>query len=176
MGFVFISFPEELWPFSKHALVLGDDDGHKQNVMGYISEKKFYIGASIGSVDQITPIKGNTHIAIAGVYYTEYEPSMRATSDVNGDVKINITDDWNMNSAASGVFDENDGMKSMSLVQDIMQKQTEAIGDGVQPYDPRLHISLKKGQQVHQIFKQKLAVNRLPKFFPIKLRLLLSLG
>ncbi|KAA6374557.1 MAG: hypothetical protein EZS28_029915, partial [Streblomastix strix] len=39
MGFVFTNFLEELWPFSKHALVLEDDVGHKQNVMGYISEK-----------------------------------------------------------------------------------------------------------------------------------------
>ncbi|KAA6400327.1 MAG: hypothetical protein EZS28_004144 [Streblomastix strix] len=85
MGFVFTNFLEELWPFSKHALVLGDDVGHKQNVMGYISEKGHYLGLSIGNVDQVTPIKGNTHIAIAGVYYTDYEPLKRATNDVNGD-------------------------------------------------------------------------------------------
>ncbi|KAA6317306.1 MAG: hypothetical protein EZS28_055122, partial [Streblomastix strix] len=82
MGFIFTNFPEELWPFSKHALVLGDDVGHKQNVMGYISEKGFYLGVSIGSVDQVTSIKGNTHIAIAGVYYTDYEPLKRATTDM----------------------------------------------------------------------------------------------
>ncbi|KAA6372308.1 MAG: hypothetical protein EZS28_032167, partial [Streblomastix strix] len=52
MGFVFTNFLEELWPFSKHALVLGDDVGHKQNVMGYIREKGPYLGESIGSVDQ----------------------------------------------------------------------------------------------------------------------------
>ncbi|KAA6308919.1 hypothetical protein EZS27_039502 [termite gut metagenome] len=40
MGFVFTNFLEDLYPFSKHALVLGDDVGHKQNVMGYISEKR----------------------------------------------------------------------------------------------------------------------------------------
>ncbi|KAA6385746.1 MAG: hypothetical protein EZS28_018726, partial [Streblomastix strix] len=34
MGFVLTNFLEELWPFSKHALILGDDVGHKQNVMG----------------------------------------------------------------------------------------------------------------------------------------------
>ncbi|KAA6379835.1 MAG: hypothetical protein EZS28_024638 [Streblomastix strix] len=85
MGCVFTNFLEELWPFSKHALVLGDNVGHKQNVMGYISEKIFYLGVSIGSVDQVTSIKDNTHIAIAGVYYTDYEPLKRAISDVNGD-------------------------------------------------------------------------------------------
>ncbi|KAA6359396.1 MAG: hypothetical protein EZS28_045078, partial [Streblomastix strix] len=74
MGFIFTNFLEELYPFSKHALVLGDDVGHKQNVMGYISEKGPYLGVSIGSVDQVTSIKGNTHVAIAGVYYTDYEP------------------------------------------------------------------------------------------------------
>ncbi|KAA6391989.1 MAG: hypothetical protein EZS28_012482 [Streblomastix strix] len=95
MGFVFTNFLEELWPFSKHALVLGDDVGHKQNVMRYIyiSEKGSYLGVSIGSVDQVTSIKGNTHVAIAGVYYTDYEPLKRATSDVNDDGKINIVDD-----------------------------------------------------------------------------------
>ncbi|KAA6390605.1 MAG: hypothetical protein EZS28_013867 [Streblomastix strix] len=96
LGFVFASFPEELWPFSKHALVLGDDVGHKQNVMGYISEKGPYLGVSIGSVDQITSIKGNTHIAIADIYYTDYKSLKRATSDVNGDGKINIVDDWHI--------------------------------------------------------------------------------
>ncbi|KAA6353423.1 MAG: hypothetical protein EZS28_051050, partial [Streblomastix strix] len=106
----------------KHALVLGDDVGHKQNVMGYISEKGFYLGVSIGSVDQITSIKGNIHFAIAGVYYTDYEPLKRATNDVNSDGKINILDDWHVNSII-------DGMKSMSWVQDVEQKQTEAIGD-----------------------------------------------
>ncbi|KAA6389568.1 MAG: hypothetical protein EZS28_014904 [Streblomastix strix] len=129
MGFVFTSFPEELLPFSKHALVLGDYGGHKRNIMGYISEKGPYIGSSIGSVDQITPIKGNIHIAIAGVYYTDYEPLKRATSNVNGDGNINIVDDWQVNSII-------DGMKSMLWVQDTDQKQTEAIGDGVQPYYP----------------------------------------
>ncbi|KAA6384174.1 MAG: hypothetical protein EZS28_020300 [Streblomastix strix] len=72
--FVFTTFLEELWPFSKHALVLGDDVANKQNVMGYISEKGFYLGVSIGSVDQVTSIKGNTRIAIAAVYYTDCEP------------------------------------------------------------------------------------------------------
>ncbi|KAA6350848.1 MAG: hypothetical protein EZS28_051872 [Streblomastix strix] len=33
MGFIFTNFLEDLYPFSKHALVLGDDVGHKQNVM-----------------------------------------------------------------------------------------------------------------------------------------------
>ncbi|KAA6375696.1 MAG: hypothetical protein EZS28_028776, partial [Streblomastix strix] len=126
MGFIFSNFPEELWPFSKHALVLGDDVGHKQNVMGYISEKGFYLGVSIGSVDQVTSIKGKTHIAIAGVYYTDYEPLKRATTDVNADGKINIVDDWYVNSII-------DGLKSVSWVQDAVQKQTEVIGDGVQP-------------------------------------------
>ncbi|KAA6364522.1 MAG: hypothetical protein EZS28_039951 [Streblomastix strix] len=112
MGFVFTSFPEELQPFSKHVLLLGDDGSHKQSIMGYISEKGFYIGSSIGNVDQITSIKGNTHIAIAGVYYTDYEPLKRAISDVNGDGKINIVDDWHVNS----IIDE---MKSMSEVQDV---------------------------------------------------------
>ncbi|KAA6372842.1 MAG: hypothetical protein EZS28_031632 [Streblomastix strix] len=135
MGFVFTNFLEELWPFSKYALVLGGDDGHRQNVMGYISEKGFYLGVLIGSVDQVTSIKGNTHNAIAGVYYTDYEPLKRAISDVNGDGKINIVDDWYVNSII-------DGMKSILQVQDIVQKQTEAIGDGVQSYDPSLPISL----------------------------------
>ncbi|KAA6374685.1 MAG: hypothetical protein EZS28_029788, partial [Streblomastix strix] len=135
MGFVFTNFLEELWPFSKHALVLGDDVGHKQNVMGYISEKGPYLDVSIGSVDQVTSIKGNTHVAIAGVYYTDYEPLKRATNDVNGDGKINIVDDWHVNSII-------DGMKSMSWVQDVVQKQTEAIDDGVQPYDPSQPVSL----------------------------------
>ncbi|KAA6368654.1 MAG: hypothetical protein EZS28_035819, partial [Streblomastix strix] len=137
MGFVFTNFLEELWPFSKHALVQGDDVGHKQNVMGYISEKGPYIGVSIGSVDQITSIKGNTHLAIAGVYYTDYEPLKRATNDVNGDGKINILDDWHVNSVI-------DGMKSMSRMQDVVQKQTEAIGDGVQPYNPSIPPRLSK--------------------------------
>ncbi|KAA6396131.1 MAG: hypothetical protein EZS28_008342 [Streblomastix strix] len=57
MGFVFTSLPEELWPFSKHALVLGDDGGQKQNITEYINEKRYYIGSSIDSVDQITPTK-----------------------------------------------------------------------------------------------------------------------
>ncbi|KAA6356166.1 MAG: hypothetical protein EZS28_048306 [Streblomastix strix] len=90
MGFVFTNFLEELYPFGKHALELGDDVGHKQNVMEYISEKGFYLGVSIGSVDQVTSIKGNTQIAIVGVYYTDYEPLKRANSDVNGDGKINM--------------------------------------------------------------------------------------
>ncbi|KAA6371403.1 MAG: hypothetical protein EZS28_033069 [Streblomastix strix] len=135
MGFVFTNFLEELWPLGKHALVLGDDVGHKQNVMGYISEKGFYLGVSIGSVDQVTSIKGFTLIAIAGVYYTDYEPLKRATNDVNGDGKINIVDDWHVNSIIVG-------MKSMSWVQDVVQKQTEAIGDKVQPYDPSQPVSL----------------------------------
>ncbi|KAA6401441.1 MAG: hypothetical protein EZS28_003039 [Streblomastix strix] len=135
MGFVFTNFLEELCPFSKHALVLGDDVGHKQNVIRYISEKGFYLGVSIGSVDQVTSIKGYTHIAIAGVYYTDYEPFKRATNDVNVDGKINIVDDWHVNSI-------NNGMKSMSWVQDVVQKQTEAIGDEVQPYDPSQPVSL----------------------------------
>ncbi|KAA6353449.1 MAG: hypothetical protein EZS28_051024, partial [Streblomastix strix] len=129
MVFVNISFPKELWPFSKHVLVLGDDDGLKQNIIGYISQKGFYIGSSVGNVVQITPTIGNTHIAVASVYYTDYEPLKRATNDVNGDGKINIVDDWHVNSII-------DGMKSMSQVYDVVQKQTEAIGDGVQPYDP----------------------------------------
>ncbi|KAA6397972.1 MAG: hypothetical protein EZS28_006498 [Streblomastix strix] len=87
MGFMLTNFLEELWPFSKHSLVLRDDVGHKQKVMGKISEKGFYLGASIGSVDQVTSIKGNTHVAIAGVYYTDYEPLKIADSDVNGDGK-----------------------------------------------------------------------------------------
>ncbi|KAA6381604.1 MAG: hypothetical protein EZS28_022868, partial [Streblomastix strix] len=135
MGFVFTNFLEDLYPFSKHSLVLGDDVGHKQNVMGYISEKGPYLGVSIGSVDQVTSIKGNTYIAIAGVYYTDYEPLKRATNDVNGDGKINIVDDWHDNSII-------DGMKSLSWVQDVVQKQTEAIGDGVQPYDLSIPVSL----------------------------------
>ncbi|KAA6403219.1 MAG: hypothetical protein EZS28_001252 [Streblomastix strix] len=135
MDFVFTNLLEELWPFSKHALVLGDDVGQKQNVMGYISEKGFYLGVSIGSVDQVTSIKGNTHIAIAGVYYTDYEPLKRATTDMNGDGKINIVDDWYVNSII-------DGMKSVSWVQDAVQKQTEVIDDGVQPQDPSMPISL----------------------------------
>ncbi|KAA6384862.1 MAG: hypothetical protein EZS28_019609 [Streblomastix strix] len=135
MGFIFTNFLEELWPFCKHALVLGDDVGHKQNVMGYISEKGPYLGVSIGSVDQVTSIKGNTHLAIADVYYTDYEPLKRATSDVNGDGKINIVEDWHINSVI-------DGMKSMSWVQDVVQKQTELIGDGVQTYDPSIPVSL----------------------------------
>ncbi|KAA6378380.1 MAG: hypothetical protein EZS28_026093 [Streblomastix strix] len=133
MGFVFSSFPVEQWPFCKHVLELGDDVGHIQNVKGYISEKGFYLDVSIESVDQVTSIKGNTHIAIADVYYTDYESLKRATNDVNGDGKINIVDDWHVNSII-------DGMKSMSWVQDVMQKQTEAIGDGVQPYDPSIPI------------------------------------
>ncbi|KAA6357997.1 MAG: hypothetical protein EZS28_046476 [Streblomastix strix] len=74
-------------------------------------------------------------MAIAGVYYTDYEPLKRAVSDVNGDGKINIVDDWHVNSVI-------DGMKSMSWVQDVVQKQTEAIGDGVQPYDPNIRSSV----------------------------------
>ncbi|KAA6388644.1 MAG: hypothetical protein EZS28_015827 [Streblomastix strix] len=135
MGFVFTNFLEELQPFSKHALVLGDDDGHKQNEMGYISEKQFYLGVSVGSLDQVTSIKGNTQIAIAGVYYTDYEPLKSAISDVKGDGKINIVDDWHVKSII-------DGMKTMSWVQDVVQNQTEAIGDRVQPYDPSIAISL----------------------------------
>ncbi|KAA6388372.1 MAG: hypothetical protein EZS28_016101 [Streblomastix strix] len=114
IGFVFTSFPEELWPFSKHALVLGDDGGYKQNIMGYICEKGFNIGSSIGSVDQIIPTRGNTNIAIAGVYCTDYEPLKREVSDVNDDGEINIIDDWYVNSTI-------DGMKSMSWVQDVVK-------------------------------------------------------
>ncbi|KAA6401374.1 MAG: hypothetical protein EZS28_003097 [Streblomastix strix] len=135
MGFVFTDFPEELWQFSIYALVLGDDVRHKQDVMGYISEKGFYLGVSIGSVDQVTSIKGNTHIAIAGVYCTYYEPLKRATRDANGDGKINIIEDWHINSII-------DRMKSMSWVQDVVQKQMEAIDDGIQPYDPSQPVSL----------------------------------
>ncbi|KAA6358952.1 MAG: hypothetical protein EZS28_045521 [Streblomastix strix] len=98
ISFVFTNFLEELYPFSKHALVLADDVGHKQNVMGYISEKGPYLGVSIGSVDQVTSIKGNTHIAIAGVYYTDQEPLKITTNDVDGNGKINILDDWHVNS------------------------------------------------------------------------------
>ncbi|KAA6376467.1 MAG: hypothetical protein EZS28_028005, partial [Streblomastix strix] len=137
MGFVFTNFLEELWSFSKHALVLGDDVGHQQNAMGYISEKQPYLGVSIGSVDQVTSIKGNTYIAIAGIYYTDYELLKRATSDVNGDGKINIVDDQHVNS----IFD---GMKSMSWVQGVVQKQTEAIGDGALPYYTSIPVSLPK--------------------------------
>ncbi|KAA6332709.1 MAG: hypothetical protein EZS28_053245, partial [Streblomastix strix] len=188
MGFIFTNFPEELWPFSKHALVLGDDVGHKQNVMGYISEKGFYLGVSIGSVDQVTSIKGNTHIAIAGTYYTDYESLKRATTDMNGDGKINILDDWHVNSII-------DGMKSVSWVQDAVQKQTEVIGDGTQPYDPmnnntfgplRAAYFVKEGpictfnfqaevssQHVNNVFKVFKTIDsdlqpRLAKFFPIK--------
>ncbi|KAA6372152.1 MAG: hypothetical protein EZS28_032322, partial [Streblomastix strix] len=57
------------------------------------------------------------------------------TNDVNGDGKINIVDDWHVNSVI-------DGMKSMSWVQDVVQKQTEAIDDGAQPYDPSIPVSL----------------------------------
>ncbi|KAA6384118.1 MAG: hypothetical protein EZS28_020353, partial [Streblomastix strix] len=38
MGFVFTSFLEELWPFRKHVLILGDDVGHKQIVMRAIND------------------------------------------------------------------------------------------------------------------------------------------
>ncbi|KAA6388152.1 MAG: hypothetical protein EZS28_016319, partial [Streblomastix strix] len=79
-----------------------------------------------------------------GVYYTDYESLKRATNDVYGNGKINIVDDWLVNSII-------DGMKSMSWVQDAVQKQTEAIGDGVQPYDPNSDLQ-----------------PRLAKFFPIK--------
>ncbi|KAA6395385.1 MAG: hypothetical protein EZS28_009087 [Streblomastix strix] len=135
ISFVFTNFLEELWPFSKHTLILGDDVGNKQNVMGYTSEKGPQLGGSIGSVDQVTSIKGNTHIAIAGFYYIDYEPLKRAISDVNDYGKINIVDDCYVNS----IIDE---MKSMSTVQDVVQNQTEAIGDGVQPYDPCQPVSL----------------------------------
>ncbi|KAA6331252.1 MAG: hypothetical protein EZS28_053411, partial [Streblomastix strix] len=85
---------------------------------------------SIGSVDQITPIKGNTNIAIAGVYYTDYEPLKKETNDVNGDVMINIVDDWHVNSVI-------DGMKSMSWVKKCCVKiKTEMIIEVVQTYDP----------------------------------------
>ncbi|KAA6329773.1 MAG: hypothetical protein EZS28_053575, partial [Streblomastix strix] len=66
---------------------------------------------------------------------TDYEPLKRATTDVNGDGKINIVDDWYVNSII-------DGMKSVSWVQDAVQKQTEVIGDGVQPYDASMLVSL----------------------------------
>ncbi|KAA6384310.1 MAG: hypothetical protein EZS28_020164 [Streblomastix strix] len=135
MGFVFTSFPEELQLFSKNTLVLEDDGGRKQNIIGYISEKGFYIGSLIENVDQIRQIKGDTHIAIADVYYTDYEPLRRAVIDVNGDGKINIIDDWHVNSII-------DRMNSMSCVQDFVQKQMEAFGDGIQPYDPRQPVSL----------------------------------
>ncbi|KAA6364158.1 MAG: hypothetical protein EZS28_040315, partial [Streblomastix strix] len=115
--------------------IVRDDVGRKQNVMGYIIEKGFYLNVSIGSVNQVTSIKGNIHIAIAGVYYTDYESLKRATNDVNGDGNINIVDDWHVNSII-------DGMKSMSWVQDVVQKQTEAFGDGVQPYVPSQLVSL----------------------------------
>jgi hypothetical protein len=29
MGYIFNNFPEELWPQSKHALVIGNDGDHK---------------------------------------------------------------------------------------------------------------------------------------------------
>ncbi|KAA6387203.1 MAG: hypothetical protein EZS28_017269, partial [Streblomastix strix] len=106
-----------------------NDVGHNQNIMVYISEKGFYLGVSIGSVDQDTSLKGNTQIAIAGVYYTDYESLMRATSYLYGDGKINIVDDWHIHSTI-------DRMKSMFWVQNVVQKQTEAIGDIFQPYDP----------------------------------------
>ncbi|KAA6371527.1 MAG: hypothetical protein EZS28_032945, partial [Streblomastix strix] len=125
---------------------------------------------------------------IAGVYYTDYEPLKRATNDVNGDGKINIADDWHVNSFI-------DGMKSMSWVQDVVQKQTEAIGDGAQPYDPmnnntigplRAAYFVKQGpicrinfqdevssQYVNNVFKVFKTIDSdlqpwLPKFFPIK--------
>ncbi|KAA6399128.1 MAG: hypothetical protein EZS28_005341 [Streblomastix strix] len=62
MGFVFTNFPKEFWPFSKRVLKQGYDDMHKQNIRGYISAKGFYIGSSIGIVDQITQIKVNGQI------------------------------------------------------------------------------------------------------------------
>ncbi|KAA6393528.1 MAG: hypothetical protein EZS28_010948, partial [Streblomastix strix] len=142
----------------------------------------------LGNVGQITPIKGYTNIAIAGAYYTDYKPLKRATNDVNGDGKINIVEDWHVNSNI-------DGMKSMSWVQDVVQKQTEAIGDGVQPNDPMKNNTFcplkaayfaKDGpicmfnfqakvssQHVNNVFKVFQTVDsdlwpRLPKFFPIK--------
>ncbi|KAA6371007.1 MAG: hypothetical protein EZS28_033465, partial [Streblomastix strix] len=57
-------------------------------------------------------IKGSTHIAMAGVYQTDYKPLKRAVSDVNGYGKINVVDNWHINS----IFD---GMKSMSWVYDV---------------------------------------------------------
>ncbi|KAA6363413.1 MAG: hypothetical protein EZS28_041060, partial [Streblomastix strix] len=90
---------------------------------------------SIENVDQITLIKENTHIVIADVYYTDYKPLRRAIIDVNGDGKINIVDDWHVNSIING-------KKQVSQVQDVEQKQTEMIGDGVLPYDPSQPVSL----------------------------------
>ncbi|KAA6373284.1 MAG: hypothetical protein EZS28_031189 [Streblomastix strix] len=169
IGFIFTNFPEELWPFSKHALVLGDDVIFKQNVMGYISEKGFYLGVSIGSVDQVTSIK-------------------EQLTDMNGDGKINILDDWHVNSII-------DGMKSVSWVQDAVQKQSEVIGDGTQPYYPinnntfgplRAAYFVKEGpiytfnfqaevssQHVNNVFKVFKTIDsdlqpRLAKFFLIK--------
>ncbi|KAA6381852.1 MAG: hypothetical protein EZS28_022624, partial [Streblomastix strix] len=140
------------------------------------------------SVDQITPIKGNTHIAIAGVYYTDYEPLKRATSDASSNGKINIVDDWHVNS----IIDE---MELISCVQDVVQKQMEAIGDGVQPYDPmnnkifgplRAAYFVKEGpiciynfqaevssKHVNNVLKVFQTIDsdlqpRLTKFFPIK--------
>ncbi|KAA6398960.1 MAG: hypothetical protein EZS28_005513 [Streblomastix strix] len=130
MGYIFTKFPEELCPQSRHALVLGYDLDRKQNIMGYIDEKGIYLGASIGSIDQITKIKGNIDIAIAGVYYTDYEPKRRATADMNGDGKLNIVDDWFVHQNSDG--------QSYSWVQDVVQKQTKNIGLGVEPYDPTL--------------------------------------
>ncbi|KAA6367565.1 MAG: hypothetical protein EZS28_036908 [Streblomastix strix] len=132
--YIFNIFLEDLYPFSRHALVLEYDVDYKQNVMRYIESKGFYIGVSIGSVDQITSIKENTHIAIAGVYYKDFEPLKRATSEVNDYGKINIVDDMYVNLI-------NDRLKSMSWVQDDVQKQTQMIGDGVQPYDPSIPVS-----------------------------------
>ncbi|KAA6398698.1 MAG: hypothetical protein EZS28_005778 [Streblomastix strix] len=48
---------------------------------------------------------------------------------MQSDGMIKIVDDWHVNSII-------DGMKSISLVQDVVQKRKEAIGDGIQPNDP----------------------------------------
>ncbi|KAA6366508.1 MAG: hypothetical protein EZS28_037965 [Streblomastix strix] len=135
MGFVFTNLLEELWPFSKHAFVLRDNLDHKQNVMSYIDSQGFNISLSIGSIEQITLIKGNTHIAIAGIYYTDQESFKRAIRDVNSDVKINIVHDWYVSST-------NEGVSSMSYVQDVVQILIEMIGDEVQPHVPTIPVSL----------------------------------
>ncbi|KAA6384007.1 MAG: hypothetical protein EZS28_020469 [Streblomastix strix] len=113
MEYIFNNFLEDQYPFRRHALVLGDKIGHQQNVKGCISEKGFYLGVSIGSVDQVSSIDGNTHIAIVEVNYTDYELLKKATSVINADGMINIADYRYGNSI-------NEGTKSMSWVKDVV--------------------------------------------------------
>ncbi|KAA6390998.1 MAG: hypothetical protein EZS28_013474 [Streblomastix strix] len=80
MGCIFANFLEDLYPFSRHALMQGDNVGHKQNEMGYMESQGFCIGASIGN----------------------QEPFKKATSDVNGEGKINIVDVWYISSINEG--------------------------------------------------------------------------